>query len=492
MQKSPIFFVEKMWGLKPQPVIDDKAWEYIDQKRYKEVKKEHFGKFEKNKHITWQQWLILLSIEQELKEGNNVIKLSVSSGHGIGKSVCLAWLILWMLFCYKDAQIPTTAPTAEQMHDILWKELASWHKKMPKPIQSLYDWSSGYMRIVESPETWFARAKTARKENPEALAGVHSDYVMVIADEASGVPDEIFNTAEGAMTGSFVIVVLISNPTRLNGYFYDTHHSDRLAWITMQFSSQDSPIVDDKYVERIIEKHGEDSDEYCIRVTGQFPKADSIDDQGYVPLYLETDLRYTQDMPFIGDVLMGVDPAGEGRDETIWVARDRFKAKILATEKVSNAKSIAEKTLNLMDLYGVRPENVYVDNFGAGANVAQEMAIAGYRVNGMNVGEKAFDPRYLNIRAEAYWKSKEWTRTGGEFVQHEGFKELLSIRYKNTLAGKLQIMPKLDMKKKLGRSPDHADAYMLTFIRPARSYIEREIKRIRREKMQKHKMLRMA
>lgn len=483
-----------MWNLTPQPVRSEYriiVHELIEREKYKEVREEYFETFEKGKHITWQQWLILLAVEKAVKkEGKG--KISISSGHGIGKSVVLAWLILWYLFCYKNAQVPCTAPTTEQMHDILWKELANWHSKMPKKYKDIYEWSNDYMRVLESPKTWFARAKTARKEKPEALAGIHGDYVMFLVDEASGVPDEIFNTAEGAMTGPNVLVIMISNPTRLIGYFYDSHHSDSESWVNMQFDSNDSPIVEKDYVQRIIEKHGEESDEYLIRVTGAFPAADAVDDQGYVPLFLESDIRFTEAAKFIGDGVMGIDPSGEGRDETIWVIRDRFRSQVVAKENISTAKSIAEKTINLMEFYGVRSENVYVDNFGTGANVAQEMAISGFRINGINVGEKAYDPRFFNLRAQAYWNSKEWVRTGGEFVSHDGFKELLYIRYKNTLSGKLQVMPKLDMKKKLGKSPDHADAFMLTFISPAKGHVQKTMKKIRREQRKKTYSLKMA
>lgn len=494
LQKSPLLFVAKIWKLTPQPIKEEykqKVEGMMALRRYEDIRPEHFEDFVKGKHITWQQWIILSAIEREIANGNRSIKLSVSSGHGIGKSVVLAWLMIWFLFCHKDAQVPATAPTAEQMHDILWKELASWHKKMPKELQGLFEWSSGYFRVNESPETWYARAKTARKENPEALAGVHSDHVMVIADEASGVPDEIFNTAEGSMTGPFVIVVLISNPTRLNGYFYETHHSDRNAWLNMSFSGTESPVVEPAYVARIIEKHGEDSDEYMIRVTGKFPKADSMDKSGYVPLILDEEMKQAEVMTFIGDCSMGVDPAGEGKDETVWVVRDRFRARIVGIEKKSDQKSIAEKTITLMNQYNVNPGNVYIDNFGSGANVAQELGLAGFRVNGMNVGMKAYDSRYVNLRSEAYWKTREWIKGGGILTRHEGWKELLFVRYKNTLSGKLQIMPKLDMKKQLGRSPDHADALMLTFTSPIKSYMNRELKRIQREHRKRNSMTMM-
>ena len=444
MQKSPLFFIEMMWGLVPE---------------------RDNSKFIKGKHLTWQQHDILLAVEEALKGGKK--RISVRSGHGIGKSTTLAMLILWYLFCYKDAQVPCTAPTSDQIHDILWKEVAKWLNLMPQPVREKYEWTNGYIRITESPETWFARAKTARKENPEALAGVHGDFVMYIVDEASGVPEEIFNTAEGALTGDNVLVILISNPTRLIGYFYDSHHKDKESWQTLGFSSIDSPIVDKEYVSRIISKHGEDSDEYKIRVLGEFPREDTMDDKGYIALFSENDIKISDTEEFIGERRLGIDPSGEGDDKTVWVIRDNFKAKIVAVEKVSNASSIAQKTMTLMQHYQVKGEHTYIDNFGAGANVAQELALAGIRVKAINVGDKPSDEEmFLNRRAEASWRVKQWFRKGGELVDHKGWDEILTIRYRKELSGKMKIMGKLEMKKEGIKSPDHYDALMMTFLDP--------------------------
>jgi len=444
MQKSPLFFIEMMWGMVPE---------------------RDNSKYIKGKHLTWQQHDILLAVEEALKGGKK--RISVRSGHGIGKSATLAMLILWYLFCYKDAQVPCTAPTSDQIHDILWKEVAKWLNLMPQPVREKYEWTNGYIRITESPETWFARAKTARKENPEALAGVHGDFVMYIVDEASGVPEEIFNTAEGALTGDNVLVILISNPTRLIGYFYDSHHKDKESWQTLGFSSIDSPIVDKEYVSRIISKHGEDSDEYKIRVLGEFPREDTMDDKGYIALFSENDIKISDTEEFIGERRLGIDPSGEGDDKTVWVIRDNFKAKIVAVEKVSNASSIAQKTMTLMQHYQVKGEHTYIDNFGAGANVAQELALAGIRVKAINVGDKPSDEEmFLNRRAEASWRVKQWFRKGGELVDHKGWDEILTIRYRKELSGKMKIMGKLEMKKEGIKSPDHYDALMMTFLDP--------------------------
>jgi hypothetical protein len=440
-RKSPRAFIKDIWKLVPE---------------------RDNTKFVSGKHITWQQDDILIAVEKALaKEAPS--RISVSSGHGIGKSTVLSWLVLWYLFCFKDAQIPCTAPSSEQMHDVLWKELAKWISRMPREIQVKYEWQNGYIRIVESPETWFARAKTARKEAPEALAGVHGDHVMFIVDEASGVPDVIYNTGEGALTSGNVIFIMISNPTRLIGYFYDSHHGDKENWQTLSFSSKDSPIVDEKFVARILDKHGENSDEYAIRVLGKFPRADSIDAQGYIPLLVQKDLRETIDHDFGKDRCMGLDPAGEGSNETVWVLRDRFKAKVLAKEAISTPLSIAQKTLTLMDFWKVEAENVFVDAFGEGVKTIQELAKARKYVQAVLVGDSSTDDEYLNLRAEAYWKLREWLVGGGELVAHNDWKQLLQIRYRRELSDKIKIMGKLEMKKEGIESPDVADALMLTF-----------------------------
>jgi len=450
-QQSPIYFIECIWGLVPERDNE---------------------KFVKGKHITWQQHDILLEVEEALKTDRK--RISVRSGHGIGKSTTMSWLIIWYLFCFKDAQVPCTAPTSDQMHDVLWKEVSKWLQKMPEPLRAKYEWSNNYVRIIESPEIWFARAKTARKENPEALAGVHGDYVMFLIDEASGVPEEIFNTAEGALTDKRAIVIMISNATRLIGYFYDSHHKDKEHWNTLHFNSEDSPIVDQEFTDRIIAKHGRDSDEYAIRVKGDFPKEDMMDEGGYVPLYTDQDLKYTEDDNFIGDIKLGVDPAGEGNDKTIWIARDNFKSRVIATERISNSKGIAQKTLTLMHHFNIQPENVTVDNFGVGANVAQEMGLSNIRVNAVNVGERPLNAvdqdLFLNLRAYAYWKQREWIKRGGMLVTHQGWEEMLSIRHRKELSGKMKIMGKVEMKKKGYHSPDHADALMLTFIEDFNNY----------------------
>lgn len=501
MEKSSLYFTKQVWGLIPQPIkpefkqqfkeglkLKGKDWDAFT----KTIKPTLFEPFEEGKHITWQQSLILFGVDKAMR-GDIPLRISIVSGHGIGKSMILSILILWFLFVHPEAQIACTSPGKEQLYDVLWKELKKWIDRAYPSIGQMYEWESSHIRMKESPQTWFARAKTASKENTEALAGVHADWVMMAIDEASGVDEQIFETMEGSLTSGNILVFLISNGTRANGYFFDTHHKDSQRWQNYSFSSLDSPRVDTKYVNSIIEKYGMDSIQYAIRVLGQFPKEDGMDDSGYVPLLKAMDIRTQPDfgnmISFPSDSILGVDPAGDGDDKTSWVIRDNFKAKKLCEELKSTSKTIAEKTLTLMLEYHIQPYNVIVDAFGTGMDVGKEIAIASkgqINVTTVNTGDKCDRQEdkdvYLNKRAEIFYKAKVWLQTGGELVENGNFKEeLTGIRYKRNLAGLIQIMPKIEMKKRYGlKSPNDADAFSLTFLVP--NFIDEPMERQRVER----------
>lgn len=427
--------------------------------------------FEKGKHITWQQWLILLSVEKAVhKHASRTI--SIASGRGIGKSATVSWIMLWFLFSYPDCRIPATAPNAQQLYDVLWSEVALWIQRMPSRIKDLYEWESSHVRIKESPKTWWARAKTASKENPEALSGIHADWVMALADEASAVDDAIFEAAQGIFSSPNPFMLLISNPTRRSGYFYRTHHTLKGQWQCFQFNAAESPVVDKEIVARYLEE-GPDSDLYRINILGLFPQQESIDGKDYMPLLQDHSIRMERPEQLkFRDPVLGVDPAGEGDNLTAYCLRDNFFAQVLSTEEESSPKGIARATLQYAEKYRVAPKNIVVDSFGPGADVGKEIAMAAHmNVTTVNVAEKCEDDGdndlFANKRAEMYWKLKLWIEKGGILVFDQKLKdELLSIRFRRTQAGgKIQIMPKREMRENGIKSPDRADALAMTMLR---------------------------
>lgn len=473
-RKSPLQCVKDVWGLSPQAVkpeyrktVDDylaRTWDDWEEAKTN-IKKDFFEPFDKGKNITWHQWLLLVSVEKALK-GEASRKIAVESGVGTGKSSIISILIFWFLMCWRNSIVPCTAPTFPQMHDILWKEASLWLDKMPDVFKSKFSIIEGYIRVTEAPDTWYARARTGQAGNSEALAGVHADHVLALIDEGSGVPDEVYVKAEGVMAGENVVVIIISQHTRVTGYFHDCFNSARKQWQNLSFNSEDSPIVNPDFVKSIIEKWGEDSDEYRVQVRGKSPKVDSIDDKGFLPLIDEKDLQWVADGVFVGEKKMGVDCAGEGRNKSVWVIRDRFQMKKVFDEKVSTPKSIAAKTLLLMHEYNIPPNKVYVDGFGVGGKAVQELAYAGKFVNNVNSGDPASDTtRYLNKRAEMGWRYREWCKTGGQHVRNSAFKEILVVRYETQAkTQRIAIMSKKEMAKRHIESPDTYDAAALTFF----------------------------
>lgn len=442
MQKDPFLFIQTMRGLIPQ---------------------KHGEPFIKGKHITQQQAEIVQMVKDAIN-GKAKRKISIKSWKGIGKSSILAMLIIWFLFCYYDSLVPITAPNQTQLYDALWKEVTLRLGLMPKEVQALFEKTTDYLRVVERFWTWYARAKTSRKESPEALAGLHADNMLIVCDEASGIPEEVFEPAKGGMTWWNVIFLMIGNPIRTEWYFYNSHNKLKDSFATATFSSLDSPLVNRDYINDIENEYWVDSDEYRYNILWEFPKQDWFDDWWRLPLLQEKDLTFTTNAEF-EPFRMWIDPSWGGGDKSAFVGRDTFKARVLSTEDKSDPKSIAWRWLTLSTEYHIDEEQTYVDNFWVGANVAQEYGLAGKRVNGVNVGNPARDSkRFKNIRAEAYWALREWIKRGGELVNHPWRQDLSHIKYKRDLAWKIQIMPKAEMKKKYWKSPDIPDALMLTFI----------------------------
>lgn len=485
---SPLAFISDVWHLEPQRTKPEFKARYqlglaLAGKQWDEfcatVRPHWFQEYRDGVEITWQQTLVLFGIEKALR-GELATRISVVSGHGIGKSTLLSWLILWFLYTHDLSQSASTSPSKEQMYDVLWKELKKWIDKMPDTMGEQFIWETSHIRMKEKPETWFARAKTASKENTEALAGVHADWVFLNVDEASGVEETIFETMEGALTSGNTIVFLISNGTRPIGYFYDTHHKDKDRWQCYSFSSLDSPRVDQKFVDNIVQKYGSDSTQYAIRVLGQFPDEGVMDDKGYVQLFNEKELHIVApDLNWtpVGRALAGLDASGEGQDKTEWAVRDRMRAAIIAEEETSTSSSMALKSITIVDKYNIDPIDFTIDAFGKGQDVGMEIALATskqkrpWRVTPLNVGDPcdidADNLLYMNIRAMLYYKFMLWCRSGGEIMDSPRLKDqLLSIRFRRTARGRIQIMDKVSMKKLGFPSPDKADAIALTFYRP--------------------------
>jgi phage terminase large subunit len=399
-------------------------------------------------------------------------RLSIRSGHGVGKSAFLSICILWFECCYFPTKIPCTAPTAHQLSDVLWAELAKWHRilgeRMPE-LAAQFEQTQDEFRMLEAPKESFAVARTARADKPEALQGFHSENLLIVADEASGIPDIIFEVGQGTLSTDGSFAILAANPTRKSGFFYETHHRLRERWETMVVNGANSELVSKQFVDDIAHQYGADSNVYRVRVLGEFA---SEDDDVVIPLDLCENAKIREVEPY-GKRVWGIDVARFGRDRTTLVKRcdnatvEKHKQWVGQDLMQTSGRIYAEWLETPPDL---RPHTVFVDVIGIGAGVADRLMELGLPVAGINVAEEAsVSEKYMRLRDELWFKARKWLeRKDCKLVDDEVLiAELTLPRYAFTSGGKLKVESKDELKKRYPQSPDVADAFCLTFSQAA-------------------------
>jgi hypothetical protein len=174
-------------------------------------------------------------------------RVSIRSGHGVGKSAMDSWAILWWHSTRFPAKTAVAAPTQHQIRDVLWSELSVWWRRMPEAFRAQFEIQSSpqNMRfyLKDAPADSFAVGRSGDKGNPEALQGFHSPNMLFVLDEASGIDDIVFEVAGGALSTEGSKVLMSANPTRPHGYFWASHNSMRHLWHTQKVSCADSTQV---------------------------------------------------------------------------------------------------------------------------------------------------------------------------------------------------------------------------------------------------------
>src|SRR5262245_43762002 len=200
-------------------------------------------------------------------------RVSIRSGHGVGKTTFESWLILWFLLTRQNCKIPVAANSQDQLRDTIWPEIGKWHRQLPDALKAMIEVQAERVVVVHDPEGAFAVRRTASKDNPEALQGFHAERLLFLIDEASGIDDIVFEVGMGALSTSGAKVVMAGNPTRTPGFFYDTHHNLRHRWHTMHVSCHDVPRAQGR-IEDIKAKYGDARNAYRVRVLGASPTSD--------------------------------------------------------------------------------------------------------------------------------------------------------------------------------------------------------------------------
>ena len=390
-------------------------------------------------------------------------RVAAKSGHGVGKSALLSWVILWYLIT-RPCRIVCTANSANQLNQVLWSEIQKWARKMPKGLQSQLEITSDKITVKGVDSSCHARV--SRKENPEALQGFHHERLLFVIDECSGVDDIVFEVAQGALSTAGSKILMVGNPTRNSGYFYDAFNRNSHRWHKMTVSCEDADYVSEDFIEDMKQQYGEDSSTFAIRVKGEFPtdSADSLISRHLVEAAVSRDVE-----PMTVAPIWGLDPARFGGDRTAIAKR---QGNVL----IEPIKSWQGK--DLMETVGIvlaeyescsymdRPSEICVDSIGIGAGVVDRLRELGLPARGVNVAESpSLGNRYQRLRDELWFKTREWFEARDCKIpdQDELISELSSLKFKILSSGKFKAEGKDEMKKRGLRSPDLADALVLTF-----------------------------
>lgn len=391
------------------------------------------------------------------------IDMATSSGHGIGKSAISAWLILWVMSTRPFAKGVVTSNTSDQLRTKTWAELGKWRKRCVTGHWFEYNSGKGNMSLIhrEHPESWRCDAQTCREENSESFAGLHAanSTPFYLFDEASAVPDKIWEVSDGGLTDGEPMRFVFGNPTRNTGRFFECFNRLRHRWITRQIDSREVEGTNKTLMQEWVDDYGEDSDFVRIRVRGVFPRAGSSQ-------FIGSDLvSAAQGRDLVPErsaaIVMGVDVARFGDDESVILVRQGRKVLEIRKYRVDTMQ-LAAHVMEMAKLY--RPDAIFADGVGVGGGVVDRLKQQGRDVIEVNAGATAYDHRtYFNKRAEMWGKMRDWLK-GGDIPNDPQLEtDLTGVQYGFDPKNRIQLEKKEDMKKRGLHSPDTADALALTF-----------------------------
>lgn len=399
-----------------------------------------------------------ISTQNSLREA---VQIAVASGHGVGKSALVSWIILWFMSTRPNPQIVVTANTQTQLNSKTWRELAKWHKLAIH--FHWFNWTATKFSLLESPETSFAMAVPWSENNSEGFAGTHDENVLIIMDEASGIADKIWEVASGAMTTPGAMWLAFGNPTRNTGRFRECFGRYKHRWRTFQVDSRNAKMADKRILQQWVDDYGEDSDFVRIRVRGVFPRASS---NQLIPGDLVAAARKRTSASFEhAPKIMGIDVAREGDDQSAFAFRQGNHLSPVERFRIPNLMQLASKAAER--IREERPDAVMIDGTGMGAGVVDRLRQLGFEVISVMVGSRdVMKPeKYFNVRSEIWGKMKDWLGEDADIPDDQELEDdLIGIEYGFDINETIQLEKKKDMKKRGLASPDLGDALALTFF----------------------------
>jgi hypothetical protein len=357
------------------------------------------------------------------------LRIAVASGHGIGKSALIAWIILYAMSTMTDTRGIVTANTASQLSSKTWAELAKWHRLCLTGRWFTLTATAIYSADPERELTWRFDAIPWSAQRPQAFAGLHNKgkRAVVLFDEASTIDSVIWETAEGALTDADTELLWIAfgNPTSATGRFRECFGRFRHRWLTKQIDSRSSRVSNKQQIEQWVADYGEDSDFIRVRVGGTFPRAASMQ-------FISSELaeaaasaeREAAHGPY-DPRIMGVDVARFGDDATVICVRIGRDARSIPTIKLRgvDTMSVAARVVEEARKHNVSA--IFVDGGGVGGGVVDRLRFLREKVYEVQFGAKADRSLatqdgavvYANKRSEMWGNMREWL--AGGVIDHD-------------------------------------------------------------------------
>jgi phage terminase large subunit len=399
-------------------------------------------------------------------------RVAVASANSCGKTFIAARLAAWFLCPYSHSMVITTAPTDRQVSEIFWREVRTFYAKARAHGHSLGGKLFQTCRW-EFSEDHFAIGFSTNDSDPAKFQGFHGRHVMVIADEAAGISEKIFEGITAVLKGAHSRLLAIGNPTTLDGWFYEAFKSE--GWHSFHISAFDTPnvtqgrivtpgLVTRADIEQARIDYGDGSSVYQARVLGQFP--DRLDDTMIPIRWVEE--AGEREPPREGEVVIGADIARGGNDSTVFVARCGMNA--FVGEEYKGIDTMESSGRLLTFCKKVKATRAQIDVVGLGAEVVDRLKelMPELEVVEMSAGKKAHDDEhYANAGAEWYAGLSEILRDqragGAVFKNKRVIGELTSRKRRMRSDGRYELEPKHEAQKRGARSPDWGDAVAMCF-----------------------------
>lgn len=429
-----------------------------------------------------------LSLLRDVRDGLltpwEAIQLATTSGHGVGKSALVSWLILWAMSTMPDTKGVVTANTETQLKTKTWVELSKWYRLFIG--RNLFKLTATAMFSVdpEHEKTWRFDMVPWSERNTEAFAGLHNygRRILVVFDEASAIPDVIWEVTEGALTDeeTQIIWCVFGNPTRNAGRFRECFPGGRFEhrWSSRAVDSRSVRRTNKTQLQRWIDDYGEDHDFVRVRVRGVFPRQDAV---SFIPLELAREAAarqlsdgVTKGMPLI----MGVDVARFGDDVSVLWFRKGLDARSIKPMIFAGVDTV-QLAAHIAKAFRDHAANmVLVDGGGVGGGVVDNLRRLriphievqfGAKPDGWN--ETDPEIKYANKRAEIWGAMKGWLRSGAIPDLVPGMEvglceELAGPTFTFNSQEMIQLEKKQDMRRRGVASPNMADALACTFAYP--------------------------